>query len=264
MSDITLLELRAGKMNFDGKKVAPDNRQGVVSLRITADDNLVVGWREVSATTDEDTVVVTSEEGKIERVQAAKTGRVYVFKIENERRFFWSQEADEAKENDLIVKFNSVLAGEDDGEEFMHQDDQQEIQQLYQPLGDWPEQTMEDMPEDQREILQWMLQAMGPQAEEAPLENLITRDILEDLINSDEAPLTDELKDLLPEGQSIREVLLSPQFRQALGIFGSAVNSEDGSDILYVTLGLEPAEGDENRGVVEAFLHALNRKFGPQ
>jgi 26S proteasome regulatory subunit N13 len=262
MSDITLLEFRAGKMNFDGKKVAPDKRQGVVSLRITADENLVVGWREFSATMDEDALVVTSDEGKFERVQAAKTGRVYVFKIENERKFYWSQEADEVKENDLIAKFNSVLAGEDDGEEFMHQDDQHELQQLYQPLGDWPERQMDDMPEDQREILQWMLQAMG--TEEAPLENLITRDLLDDLINSDQPQLSDDLKDLLPDGQGIREVLLSPQFRQALTTFGSAVNSEDGSDILYATLGLEPAEGDENRGAVEAFLHALNRKFGSQ
>jgi 26S proteasome regulatory subunit N13 len=264
MSVVTLAELRAGKMNFDGKKVAPDSRQGLLTLRLREagdDEHLEIAWRATAATVDEDVLIVASDEGKFERVPAAKTGRVYVLKLQDERRFFWSQESDEAKETELIGKFNAVLSGEIADDEFMAQDEEPDHSALapYQPLGDWPE--VADMPEaQQNELLQWMLQQISDQPEQLPLESIVTRQVLEELCDDQE--ISDQLKELLPEGQSVRECLLSPQFKQALGNFGQALNSEEGADMLYATLGLEIADGDELHSPVEAFLHAMVRKFG--
>ena len=278
MSEIIPLgELRAGKMNFDGKKVAPDNRQGLLSLRLRVaedEENLEICWREITDGVGgegrEEVLVVASEDGKFERVQAAKSGRVYVLKIQGERQFYWSQETDEVKEVELIGKFNAILSGDLDEIfsrelEFMVQDEEGDHPRGgYQPLGDWPENLSEELqqlPEDHNELLQWMMQQISDQPEEEPLDNIVTRDVLEDLINSDEQEISDQLKDLIPADQSVRECLLSPQFRQAIGNFGNAINCEEGAELLYATLGLEIADGDELRSPAVAFLHALNRKF---
>jgi Proteasome complex subunit Rpn13 ubiquitin receptor len=106
-----LVSCRAGMMSFDGKKVASDPRQGKLTLYYpTGEEFLLLHWQPVSSETDqsgEDIVIVTTSQ--LSRVNAAKTGRVYVLKQEESRNFFWGQEGDEEEEAALIEKLNSLI-----------------------------------------------------------------------------------------------------------------------------------------------------------
>lgn len=87
------LDVLAGKMSFDGKKVSPDQRKGILRVVIDPDnDKVEVQWLDRSgdppAVEDRWTSPVT-----IEAVPAAKTGKVYVLKPENgEKQFVWIQQ----------------------------------------------------------------------------------------------------------------------------------------------------------------------------
>ena len=298
--ELTLVEMKAGRMSFDGKKVAPDNRQGQLRLLIReGQEAMILSWRATpegqGPAQEEEVVFITADEveagadPKFERVPVAKTGRVYVFKMRGERRFFWSQETDESAEKGLVEQFSSFLAGETSSgdEDFMdvhahggHEGLQSQADMQAFPMyvpsnsgdgatsgmaGDISEEWAEMLASgdaNEQEMLQWMLQQISDQnGEEVALESIITREVLQDLVNNDADDISDQLKDLLPQGQSVAECLLSAQFMQAIKLFGAAVNSEEGAEALYATLGLEPGDGDEIRSPVEAFLHALVRKF---
>ena len=87
------LDVLAGKMAFDGKKVSPDPRKGILRVLIDADnDKVEVQWldRTNEPPTVEDRWISPVT---IEAVPAAKTGKVYVCKPEHgEKQFVWIQQ----------------------------------------------------------------------------------------------------------------------------------------------------------------------------
>ena len=87
------LDVLAGKMSFDGKKVSPDPRKGILRLLIdAAADSVRLQWLDRSA----EPAVVENEwvaPVTIEAVPSAKTGKVYVLKPESgEKQFVWIQQ----------------------------------------------------------------------------------------------------------------------------------------------------------------------------
>lgn len=85
------LDILAGKMNFDGKKVSPDSRKGLLRLFIDeAADVLKIQWidRETNQVDGEWNCPVT-----LEPVPSVKTGKVFVIKPEiGEKQFIWIQQ----------------------------------------------------------------------------------------------------------------------------------------------------------------------------
>ena len=87
------LEILAGKMAFDGKKVSPDQRKGILRLLIDSDaDSIKLQWLDRSG----ETPVVENEWTSpvtIELVPSVKTGKVYVLKPASEEKcFIWIQQ----------------------------------------------------------------------------------------------------------------------------------------------------------------------------
>lgn len=85
------LDILAGKMNFDGKKVSPDTRKGLLRLVIDeAADVLKIQWmdRETNKIDGEWNCPVT-----LETVPSVKTDKVFVIKPEiGEKQFIWIQQ----------------------------------------------------------------------------------------------------------------------------------------------------------------------------
>ena len=91
----TLLLFRAGKLNReaeDSNTITPDLRKGYIQL-VTEDDLLHFQWRERSATSPEDDLIIFPEDAKFVRVQEATDGRVYMLQFESSKakHFFWMQ-----------------------------------------------------------------------------------------------------------------------------------------------------------------------------
>ncbi len=109
---MSLVLMKAGRMSFDGKKVSADPRKGKLELRASAEESHIrVIWSTEGEQPSEELNLVITAESTLERVQAAKTGRVYILKQTGSevRHFFWGQDQDEATEAQLLGRFNLFL-----------------------------------------------------------------------------------------------------------------------------------------------------------
>ena len=91
----TLLSFRAGKMtreNEESNTVAPDLRKGYIQL-VNEDDLLHFQWKERSASSAEDDLIIFPEDARFVRVAEAVEGRVYMLRFESSKakHFFWMQ-----------------------------------------------------------------------------------------------------------------------------------------------------------------------------
>ncbi len=100
-----IIDILAGKMNFDGKKVSPDPRKGLLRLVIDGlADRVTLQWlnREVTPP-----VVETEWQGPVtvEEVPSAKSGKVYVVKPSGEaaeKQFVWIQQPSSAATGNAV------------------------------------------------------------------------------------------------------------------------------------------------------------------
>ena len=94
-----LVEFKAGKMSYDGKKVKPERRKGLI--RVTKDMQGMIQFSFCDAETKNkiDNFYVFPGDAKFEKVKQTKD-RVYLleFASTKQRFFYWMQE--EEKEND--------------------------------------------------------------------------------------------------------------------------------------------------------------------
>lgn len=144
------LDVLAGKMAFDGKKVSPDPRKGILRLLIdAATDSVKLQW--LDRTTEP--AVVENEwvaPVTIELVPSARTGKVYVLKPESgEKQFVWIQQQSSNAAGDAagymsgqvdnlealinqIQMFSQMRSGKDAAEMHAHvfEDDVQDDQML--------------------------------------------------------------------------------------------------------------------------------------
>jgi hypothetical protein len=93
-----IIDVLAGKMNFDGKKVSPDNRKGILRLVIDESPSIetVVKLQWLDRSVDPPRVENEWDAPVIiEEVPAAKTGKVYVVKPSvdsSNKQFIWIQQ----------------------------------------------------------------------------------------------------------------------------------------------------------------------------
>lgn len=76
----SLVEFKAGRMNFDGKMVTPDRRKGVVRIVADASGMKTFQWCEVDSQNPVESFYVFPDETKFEKVKQSKD-RVYLLEM---------------------------------------------------------------------------------------------------------------------------------------------------------------------------------------
>ncbi|CAG2118239.1 unnamed protein product, partial [Medioppia subpectinata] len=107
-----LVQFRAGKMIRTGTTVSPvKDRKGLVYLYQSDDALIHFCWKDRETGQLEDDLTLFPEEAVFEKVVQCTTGRVFVLKfLFNDRRYFyWSQEPNAAKDDELVAKFNEYI-----------------------------------------------------------------------------------------------------------------------------------------------------------
>ena len=334
------LDILAGRMSFDGKKVSPDARKGILRLLIDVESDLVkIQWldrsQEPPSVEFEMLAPVT-----IEPVPSVKTGRVYVIKSlpgfgssSVDKNFIWIQQqasgnaagdaaglASGSVDNveSLInqiqmfaqipsgkaaAEMHSQIFGDEEDEEDQIQEDQmlvdlrhhglppddevddaadeEEFQALMEQLvgegqlsTDQIAQLLLVNPEIQQILIaQFVLMAanflaLNPAMVETPPPHqhpVEVRDILIhekalDLLSSDKEVENRLLSLCPPEELSLREIILSPQFGEAVRSLTEGIYSDQIS-LLFSSLGLDPSQIAPGADPLEALCRALESKF---
>ncbi|XP_044464652.1 26S proteasome regulatory subunit RPN13 isoform X2 [Mangifera indica] len=272
-----LLEFRAGKMNFEGKRVAPDVRKGLVRIA-RGDEGLIhFQWLDRTQNVVEDDQIVFPDEAVFEKVNQA-SGRVYILKFNtDDRKFFiWMQEPNAEGDSQLCSSVNYYI---NRPLEFLNEED---------PDVSIPLQVSEDMVEDDvssragnlvvpnlgAEVISDVSSSSGPVKLEdlqRILSNIEPADIagdpdgglgLGDILKPDLImPLIETLSfeqrlaPYLPEGQwspeDILELLQSPPFRQQVDSFTYVLRT---GQIDLSQFGVDPSK---YKFTVLSFLEAL-------
>ncbi|XP_030493367.2 26S proteasome regulatory subunit RPN13 [Cannabis sativa] len=242
-----LVEFRAGKMNFEGTKVVPDTRKGLVRITRGGEGLLHFQWLDRTLNAVEDDQIIFPDEAVFEKVNQS-SGRVYILKFNtDDRKFiFWMQEPSAEGDSELCSSVNYYINRPLD---FLSEEE---------PDASVPLQVSEDMMDDDMssragnlivpnlgadvssdvssssgpvklEDLQRILSNIGPAAADVAgdpdgglgLDDILKPDLIMPLIET--LPLEQHLASYLPEGQwspeDILELLQSPPFRQQVDSF---------------------------------------------
>ncbi|KAK9931593.1 hypothetical protein M0R45_018865 [Rubus argutus] len=258
-----MLEFRAGKMAFEGKR----GEEGLVHFQ----------WLDRNQNVVEDDQIVFPDEAVFEKVNQA-SGRVYILKFNTDDRksFFWMQEPKAEDDSQLCISVNYYI--------------NRPIEELLEeegPDGSVPLRP-EDMFEDEissragillepnlgAEVSSDVTSSSGPvkledlqrilsnidRADSAgdpdggiSLEDILTPDLILPLIET--LPLQQSLGSYLPEGQwspeDILELLQSPPFRQQMDSFNYVLRT---GQIDLTQFGIDPSK---YKFTVLSFLEAL-------
>ena len=108
-----LVEFRCGKMSFNEttKMVSPDKRKGLLMVTQTDDQLMHLQWKDRTAGSVEDDLILMPDDVEFKAVSACTTGRVFVlkFKGNDKKMFFWMQEPKSDKDEDYCKKVNDFL-----------------------------------------------------------------------------------------------------------------------------------------------------------
>jgi len=111
-SDETIVECKAGRMNYDGKTVVADKRRG--TLKVTKDQQGIrhLSWTEAGAANAFQNIMIFPGDAKFEKVKQSKD-RVYILNFiqGNQRHFYWFQDKDEEEDAERCTKINNAING---------------------------------------------------------------------------------------------------------------------------------------------------------
>lgn len=272
-----MLEFRAGKMQFDGKKVAPDTRKGLVRIGRGEEGLVHFQWLDRTLNAVEDDQIIFPDEAVFEKVNQS-SGRVYILKFNTDDRkfFFWMQEPGAEDDSQLCSSVNYYInrpldfGGEDEpdasvplqvSEDMVDDDISSRAGNLIVPnLG---AEVSSDVTSSsgavKLEDLQRILSNIGP-ADGAGdpdrglgLDDILKPDLIMPLIET--LPLEQDLASYLPEGQwspeDLLELLQSPPFRQQVDSFTYVLRT---GQIDLTQFGIDPSK---YKFTVLSFLEAL-------
>ncbi|XP_024028378.1 26S proteasome regulatory subunit RPN13 [Morus notabilis] len=272
-----MLEFRAGKMQFDGKKVVPDTRKGLVRIGRGEEGLVHFQWLDRTLNAVEDDQIIFPDEAIFEKVNQS-SGRVYILKFNTDDRkfFFWMQEPRAEGDSQLCSSVNYYInrplefGGEDEpdasvplqvSEDMVDDDISSRAGNLIVPnLG---AEVSSDVTSSsgavKLEDLQRILSNIGP-ADGAGdpdrglgLDDILKPDLIMPLIET--LPLEQDLASYLPEGQwspeDLLELLQSPPFRQQVDSFTYVLRT---GQIDLTQFGIDPSK---YKFTVLSFLEAL-------
>ncbi|XP_050373083.1 26S proteasome regulatory subunit RPN13 [Argentina anserina] len=268
-----MLEFRAGKMNFEGKRVIPDTRKGLVRIARGEEGLVHFQWLDRNLNVVEDDQIVFPDEAVFEKVNQA-SGRVYILKFNTDDRkfFFWMQEPKAEDDSDLCISVNYYMNRpiEEEGpdgsvpltaDDMFEDDISSRAGILLEPnLGadvssDVTSSSGPVKLEDLQRILSNIDRAdiAGDPDGGISLEDILTPDLILPLIET--LPLQQSLGSYLPEGEwspeDILELLQSPPFRQQMDSFNYVLRT---GQIDLTQFGVDPSK---YKFTVLSFLEAL-------
>ena len=106
-----LVEVKAGRMNFDGKRVTADLRRGKLQVVRDLSGMKKFEWTEASANQPTESFYVFPGDAKFEKVKQSKD-RVFLleFTSQQRRHFYWFQDRDEKeKDEEFALKIHNHL-----------------------------------------------------------------------------------------------------------------------------------------------------------
>ncbi|XP_062158489.1 26S proteasome regulatory subunit RPN13 [Alnus glutinosa] len=239
-----MLDFRAGKMVFEGKRVVPDTRKGLVRIARGEEGLVHLQWIDRTKNVVEDDQIVFPDEAVFEKVNQSSE-RVYILKFNSDDRkfIFWMQEPNADGDSQLCSSVNYHInrpleyLGEEDpdasaplqvSEDMVEDDISSRAGNLVGSNADVTSEGTSSSGPVKLEYLQRILSNIGPPPDNAgyPEEGLGLRDILKpDLIMPliHTLPLEQCLASYLPEGpwtpEDIMELLQSPPFCQQVDSF---------------------------------------------
>ncbi|XP_040997246.1 26S proteasome regulatory subunit RPN13-like isoform X2 [Juglans microcarpa x Juglans regia] len=272
-----MLEFRAGKMYFEGKRVVPDSRKGLIRIARGEEGLVHFQWIDRTKNIVEDDQIVFPDEAFFEKVNVS-SGRVYILKFYSDDRkfFFWMQEPNADGDSQLCSAVNYHLnqpiefPGEEDpdpsiplqvSEDMVEDDISSRAGNLVGPnLGvDVTSEVTSSSGPVKLEDLQRILSNIGPadNAEDSDgglgLRDILKPDLIMPLIET--LPLEQCLTSYLPEGQwtpeDILELLQSPPFCQQVDSFTYVLRT---GQIDLSQFGIDPSK---YKFTVLSFLEAL-------
>ncbi|XP_022149851.1 26S proteasome regulatory subunit RPN13 isoform X2 [Momordica charantia] len=253
-----LLEFRAGKMCFEGKRVVPDTRKGLVRIGRGEEGLLHFQWLDRTQNVIEDDQIVFPDEAVFEKVNQA-SGRVYLlkFKTDDRKFFFWMQEPKAEEDQQLCSSINDYL---NRPLEFLEEE----------PVASTPIQVSEGTVEENipsssslRPVKLEDLQRILSNIDSSDIDldpdagfglgDLLKPDLIMPLLET--LPLEQSLASYLPEGpwspEDILELLQSPPFRQQVESFTYVLRT---GQIDLSQFGIDPSK---YKFTVLSFLEAL-------
>ncbi|CAO3653693.1 unnamed protein product [Cunninghamella echinulata] len=156
-----LVQFNAGKCIRENNTIKPNLRKGVVYMDQSSDKLMHFYWKERKATEPEEDLIIFPDEAEMVKVEECTTGRVYLlkFKSSNEKLFFWMQNKNDEKDEELVNKVNRLINDPqsviDEGRSG-RMDFSNDSQDLMQILGD----SSQDIGMSQENLMQF-LQAAG-------------------------------------------------------------------------------------------------------
>jgi len=105
-----LIEIKAGKMNYDGRMVTPDRRKGLLRIVSDAHGMKTFQWCDAETKTPIDSFYVFPDEAKFEKVKQSKD-RVYLLEMKAtmQRHFYWFQDDEKEKDAENCTKIHNIL-----------------------------------------------------------------------------------------------------------------------------------------------------------
>lgn len=263
------VEFNAGKMNYDPatKKVTPDTRQGRVRVYLNAEGEKHFEWKDLQTGNVENDLYIFEFDAKFNRV-GKTTGRIFLLHFESydEKFFFWIQEKDQAKDDEICQQVNDLInfTGE-----AMETEPPAPVQT--QPTTQARPAQGQGLPQGQgqsadfaklfSDALKNIQQGGGAMRKPTPgLNEILTPQFLESMLQDKD--YLEALKQHLPDNQQspegLRASLKSAQLQQAIDALDEALNSEEGMTVL-MSLGFDPSVFNQARDGTDALLLALEK-----
>ncbi|CAD7929869.1 unnamed protein product [Amoebophrya sp. A25] len=261
----TIVEFRAGKMDWDGKMVTPDKRKGKLQLIKDAEGlHHVLWWDREKNEKIDDYVVV--EDAYLQKVNKCTTGRVYILKYTSSsvRVFFWMQEPKDDKDVDMIKRFNDAIGAD------IPAPPPAAAASAIAGSGSAASSSAAAAGGNaalQAQLLALLqnanLQGLPSRGPRVSLSNILKPDVL--LTLAEDAEALRELKTHMPssqqEDQDVVDTLHSPQLKENMKVLSEAIYS-DQLPTLMTMMGL-PGGGNGSEDPMEVLAKALEQKHKP-
>lgn len=275
MSPPKPVEFDAGIMKFDpaSKKVTPDARRGRAKVYINNEGEKHFEWRDLKSNKAEIDQYIFEGDAIFDKVKNS-TGRVYFLRFLSyeDKYFFWMQEKDTSKDEEIAKKVNEVINFNSDG----IVEEEAKSEPPKPSANEQPKPSSQQVPSNSggqggtksaEELGKMFAQALagmgggGYGRKPFPdLTSIITPEFL-DYVNQD-PDFKKALIPHLPEGQQdekgLRASLKGAQLLQALDALDEALNSDQGQVVL-LSLGLDASTFMKASDGTEAFLLALEK-----
>ena len=266
-SNEVLVEIKAGKMFYDGKKVTPDKKRGTIKIIRDFQGVKSFQWIEAGANNPFQNIMIFPGDAKFVKVKQSKD-RVYLLELlhSKHRHFFWFQEKDETEDAERCKKIHNWINGIE-GDITMEpvkettratksaDGPSTRISSTTQPPNPGTTQNYNDLLASFLSQSNMSKMAEGLKKPSCPsLNSVVSSDAKNKVLEDEKA--WERLYEHCPDNQhdinGLKESIHSPQLKHAMSSLEAAIESGQGH-ILLRQMGIDPNNPGEYAEIVELF-----------